>query len=153
MRKGLLAGALAGAAGTTALNAITYADMALRGRPASGMPERTVDEITDRTGVRLGEGESASNRRQGLAALLGFGTGVGVGALYGLISSRGTGASAPAAIGLAVAASMTSAVPAAALGLTDPLGWDAADWLSDMVPHLAYGAVTTATFKKIADGL
>jgi hypothetical protein len=31
--RGLLAGAVAGAAGTTALNAVTYLDMAIRGRP------------------------------------------------------------------------------------------------------------------------
>ena len=34
----LLAGIAAGAAGTTALNATTYLDMALRGRPASRTP-------------------------------------------------------------------------------------------------------------------
>ena len=27
-----------------------------------------------------------------------------------------------------------------ALGLTDPREWSASDWLSDLVPHLAYGA-------------
>ena len=33
--KNVLNGAMAGAAGTTALNAVGYGDMALRGRPAS----------------------------------------------------------------------------------------------------------------------
>ncbi len=33
----LLLGAAAGAAGTTALDAVTYLDMALRGRPASSL--------------------------------------------------------------------------------------------------------------------
>jgi hypothetical protein len=36
---GLLSGAAAGAAGTTALNVITYLDIALRGRPTSTTPE------------------------------------------------------------------------------------------------------------------
>jgi len=34
-------GLLAGAAGTTALTAVTYLDLALRGRPASTLPEET----------------------------------------------------------------------------------------------------------------
>ena len=38
----MLRGAAAGAAGTTALNVVTYLDMAVRGRPASSTPERTV---------------------------------------------------------------------------------------------------------------
>jgi hypothetical protein len=37
MFKGLARGAAAGAAGTTALNAVTYLDMAVRARPASDM--------------------------------------------------------------------------------------------------------------------
>jgi len=36
-------GAVAGAAGTTALNAVGYADMALRGRPASSVPARVAE--------------------------------------------------------------------------------------------------------------
>jgi hypothetical protein len=31
-----------------------------------------------------------------------------------------------------------------ALGVTDPRSWDATSWLSDVIPHLAYGAVTAA---------
>jgi hypothetical protein len=76
----IFAGLLAGAAGTTALNAATYADMALRGRPPSQVPE----QVVDRLGLPLGEGAAASNRRQAVAALLGIGVGVGVGAAYGL---------------------------------------------------------------------
>jgi hypothetical protein len=32
-----------------------------------------------------------------------------------------------------------------ALGVTDPREWHAIGWLSDALPHLAYGAVTVAT--------
>jgi hypothetical protein len=28
------------------------------------------------------------------------------------------------------------------LGVTDPRTWSASDWMSDVVPHVAYGAVT-----------
>lgn len=37
--------------------------------------------------------------------------------------------------------------PMAALGVTDPRTWAAKDWLSDAVPHLAYGLVTAATLQ------
>jgi hypothetical protein len=38
---------LAGAAGTAALNAVTYADMAVRGRAASQTPQRSVRRLAD----------------------------------------------------------------------------------------------------------
>ena len=62
MWRQLLAGAAAGAAGTTALNAATYVDMALRGRPASSTPERSVEAITDRAGLSV-PGDGAERRR------------------------------------------------------------------------------------------
>jgi hypothetical protein len=37
-------GLAAGTAGVTALNAITYLDMALRARPASGSPSQAVEQ-------------------------------------------------------------------------------------------------------------
>jgi hypothetical protein len=33
------------------------------------------------------------------------------------------------------------------LGLTDPSSWSAADWLSDALPHLAYGIAAEATLR------
>ncbi len=38
-------------------------------------------------------------------------------------------------------------VPMAALGVSDPRTWAAKDWLSDAVPHLAYGLVTAAVVR------
>ena len=46
----LLKGALAGAAGTAALNGVTYLDMAVRARPASEAPQQAVDKVADRFG-------------------------------------------------------------------------------------------------------
>jgi hypothetical protein len=69
--RSVLTGAAAGAAGTTGLNAVTYMDMAGRGRPVSGAPEDTVDRLVD--------------------------------------------------------------------------DWSTKDWAADIVPHLVYGLVTTAT--------
>ena len=45
-----LLGAAAGAAGTTALNFLTYVDMAVRGRPASSTPEKTVRDAVGQDG-------------------------------------------------------------------------------------------------------
>ena len=90
MLRELLSGPAAGAAGTTALNAATYADMAWRGRPSSRTPEQTVDAIADRFGFPVaGTGEARANRRSGLGALSGIVTGVGIGALVGLLRAAG----------------------------------------------------------------
>ena len=50
--RGILAGAAAGAAGTTALNLIAYLDMTLRGRGASSTPEDTVEKVHRGRGMR-----------------------------------------------------------------------------------------------------
>jgi hypothetical protein len=42
-----------------------------------------------------------------------------------------------------------SNVPMTALGVTDPRSWGAAGWISDVVPHLAYGLVTAAVAKRL----
>src|SRR5450755_1803758 len=84
MLKRLMQGAAAGAAGTTALNAVTYADMAMRARPSSSTPEQVVEELAKRSGHPVpGSGAERQNRLQGLGALSGLMTGVLVGALAG----------------------------------------------------------------------
>jgi hypothetical protein len=152
--RALLAGAAAGAAGTTALNAVTYADMALRGRPASDTPERVVEEVEHDLGHPLpGTDEEQANRRSGAGALMGIATGVGVGVAYGL--ARGLGLKVPTWVGAALlaATAMTAANgPMTAMGITDPRSWSRADWLSDVVPHLAYGAVAAFTYAAAARG-
>jgi hypothetical protein len=150
MRNGIIAGLLAGAAGTTALNAVGYADMALRGRPASEVPEQLVDTLAERAGVGLGDEETVPGRRQGIAGLLGVATGLGVGAAYGLAGGAHTPMRVTAgAVALATAASLAGEAPAAGTGLTDPRTWAAEDWLADLVPHLAYGVVTAITYDRL----
>jgi hypothetical protein len=150
MRHRIAAGLLAGAAGTTALNAITYADMALRGRAASEVPEQLVDRAAGAAGVEIGEDETAAHRRQGLAALIGFAVGLGTGAAYGLTGgARGAAGVTAGALGLAVAAALAGDGPPVALGLTDPRTWRADAWASDVVPHLAYGVVTAVTYDRL----
>ncbi|MDQ1654447.1 MAG: hypothetical protein QOI35_3647 [Cryptosporangiaceae bacterium] len=142
--RGAVLGAMAGAAGTTALNAVTYLDMAVRGRPVSTVPERTIEVLAGRA-VPGGE-DTRGNRISGLAGLAGLSTGVAVGALFGVLRVLGV-RSGPASGAVVVgAAAMAAAdVPLVRLGITDPRTWGVSGWLSDIVPHLAYGAVTAAT--------
>lgn len=140
---GLLAGAAAGAAGITALNAVTYVDMAVRGRPTSTTPEDTVEKLSELARVPIpGRGATRNNRIEGLAPLTGLGAGVGIGALLGLV--RAAGFRPPPAITM-VAATVGALIgtngPMTVLGIADPRTWALKDWVSDIVPHAAYGIV------------
>lgn len=144
-----LAGTVAGAAATTALNAVTYADMVLRGRGTSSAPEETVERLSEATHVPVpGEGELRRNRVAGLGPILGMANGLGVGALYGAARAAGWSPRLPlASVATSVAAMLASDVPMAALKVSDPRTWRPADWLADAVPHLVYGAVTAAVYE------
>jgi len=127
--RGAFVGAVAGAVGTLALNATTYADMAIRARPASSVPAEVAGKFAEGVGVDLSGGdgrEAAQNRRSGLGALFGIATGLGVGAAYRLVrSALGPEVSrtkAGVVLGLAARA---ADVPSAALGVTDPTKWGA----------------------------
>ena len=151
MGLGILAGAAAGAAGTSALNAATYLDMTIRGRSASDTPQRTVQKLADQAGVDVpGEGDTRDNRLTGLGSLSGIATGVGVGAAFGVL--RRVGLRPPtliggALVGLAAMAATDSSM--ASMKISDPRSWSAADWLADLLPHLAYGLVTYATLQAL----
>ncbi|GAA5183066.1 hypothetical protein GCM10023322_21440 [Rugosimonospora acidiphila] len=144
----MLLGAVAGAAGTTALNAVTYLDMVWRARPASSTPERTIDQLASRVGTHIpGDDEQRGNRRSALGALNGIVTGMAVGAGYGL--ARALGFQPPLWAGALIAggaAMLTADGSITALGVSNPRTWSRTDWLSDAIPHLAYGAVTAATY-------
>jgi hypothetical protein len=149
--RGILNGAAAGAAGTTALNTATYLDMAIRGRPASSTPEETVKKLAETTGVTIpGDDKTRSNRIAGLGPLTGLMMGVGVGAGLGLARAAG-GSAGWKAGGLATGLALTGAAlvggngPMTALGVTDPRSWTLKEWMTDIMPHLAYGAVATCT--------
>ncbi len=142
-------GAAAGAAGTTALNAVTYLDMAGRGRSSSRTPEQTIEKLAAKAHITIPGGKDAQrNRISGLGALNGIAAGVGGGAAIaalhtpkGGLSVAGTGVLAAVAVMALTNGSM------AALGITDPREWSAGDWVSDLIPHLAYGLVTAAALK------
>jgi hypothetical protein len=143
----VLRGAAAGAAGTTALDAVTYLDVAVRGRPGSSTPEKTVEALAEKAHVRIpGDEERRQNRIEGLGPLTGLVAGVGVGVLVGL--ARAAGFRTQPLVGTAlttVGVLVASNGPMTVLGITDPRTWSATDWVSDIVPHLAYGVVVKTT--------
>ena len=153
----VLRGAIAGAVGTIALDLMTYGDMLLRGRGASSVPARMAGVLAAQFGISplasSTTGDVPDNRRQAAGALLGYGTGVGTGALYGLVRGEEAGGASPvagAAVGLSAMAA--SDAPIALTGVSDPATWSATDWLSDIIPHLVYGLVTVAVYEVIGEG-
>lgn len=149
---GAILGAAAGAAGTTALNLVTYVDMALRGRPTSDTPEQTVEALAETAHVHIpGEGDVRKNRIAGLGPLTGIAAGLGVGTLLGVL--RAAGGRAPLVVSSAItglAAMAATDGSMTALGVTDPRAWKGKDWFADAVPHLAYGLVTAAVLDRLA---
>lgn len=149
--RGLRGGLAAGAVGTAVLNAVTYADMAWRGRDASTMPADVVDALAQRLGTEVGgsRGER-SNRRTALAALTGTVAGLGVGAVVG--TARAAGLRLPPVVGGVVTGALAMAAtdgPAHALGVTDVREWTGQDWVADAVPHLAFGLAAHSTLRLV----
>lgn len=144
-----LRGAAAGAAGTTALNAVTYLDMTVRGRGTSSTPEQTVEKLAEAAHVSIpGQGEVRENRLKGLGPLTGLAAGAGVGVVAGLARATGLRFATPAGTALTMVAVLVAANgPMTVLGITDPRTWSATDWLSDLVPHLAYALVVQTTME------
>lgn len=145
-------GAIAGATGTMALDLTTYGDMLLRGRAASGVPASIAGVMAD--ALRIAPlassttGKQADSRREAAGALLGYATGIGIGVAYGVLRGEQRRVATPVAgavVGLLAMAA--SDIPIAASGVSDPRAWTAADWLSDLIPHLVYGVVTVAVYE------
>lgn len=147
----LTRGLRAGAVGTALINMSTYADMALRGRPASPIPEADVQRLAALANIRLGHDEKTSDaRRSGLASLMGYATGFGVGIGYASLEpilSRLPRAVRAALVGM-TAMALTDAV-STALGSTDPRTWSVQAWAADAVPHLVYGAGVVAAYEAL----
>ncbi len=154
MRRELLTGIAAGAAGTTALNAVTYLDMVVRARPASSTPQQTVRRAEELTHVTLSDqgpdSEPAKNRRSGFGSLLGIPAGLCAGAVYGVARARLSNVPLPLrGVAAGLTANIASTGPMALLGVTDPRSWPASSWLSDVVPHLAFGLATAAVYERM----
>src|SRR5258706_14304525 len=113
--------------------------MLIRGRPSSDVPAQVADKLAQRVGVDLaadaggcgGEGKDGAaaqaqeqGRLSGLGALMGYATGLTVGALYGLARPASGKLSLPlAGLALGGVAMACSDVPAVATGATDPKTW------------------------------
>jgi hypothetical protein len=73
---------------------------------------------------------------------------VGTAVVLGALRSAGIRPGLAASSLAAAADAMTaSTAPMTALGITDPRTWTAQAWISDVIPHLAYGAVTAAVLQ------
>ncbi|WDZ83180.1 hypothetical protein [Micromonospora cathayae] len=149
MTRPLVDGMIAGAAGSAALNMVSYLDMVARARPASGTPDATAARLADLTHTDLGPPEQATNRRAGLGPLLGYGLGVTVAAGFAALT-RHRRPGWPTTVTLLGGGVMAlSAGGMTALGVTDPRRWTRTDWLSDLAPHLAYGLVAAAVWNRL----
>lgn len=148
----LVRGAIAGAAGTTALNAVTFADMALRGRPASSTPQDTVERGLALLGTEVpGDGKQKEARSIALGSLLGVASGTAVGVAVAALRAGGwpTGRTATAATTWTLVM-IAGNGPMTALGVTDPRTWAATDWAADVIPHVAYAAAATAALRGLS---
>ncbi len=155
--RNVMIGAIAGAAGTMALDIASYGDMVVRGRQSSNMPAEVVRRLAEKAGVEpLAKPDEAvddktKNRRSALGALSGYGVGLAIGALYG--ATRPLTNRLPlafAALGVGAAAMLAADVPAVRLGATDLRDWTAASWISDVIPHVAFGLTTVLVVNAIA---
>jgi hypothetical protein len=143
----LVKGLIAGAAGTTALNTASYLDMLVRARGASSTPEQAVEKLADLTHTDLGDGEQAGNRKEALGSLMGYATGVGSAIAYGVLAGRRHRPWPLGVLALTALAMSGSNVPLTLLGATDPRTWPAGSWVSDVIPHLAYGITAYAAYE------
>lgn len=150
-------GALAGAAGSAVLDITTYADMAIRGRPPSELPQKMVKEIAHRAHVSPFDkpdeqlSESDKHRETAFGALLGYADGLSVGAAYGAMRPAMRNVSwFWAGVALAVLTMTLSEGSATALKQTDPRKWGLSGWIGDLVPRFVYGWVTALTFDSLA---
>jgi len=158
-------GALAGAAGTAALNISTYVDMTMRGRGSIGVPAKVAGNLTEALGLDLeaqahgqdnasdSEKAKAQHRLSGLGALMGYATGLGIGALYGVTRPFLRKAPLPlVGLALGAAAMIASDAPATITCATNPKTWGVSGWLSDIAPHAVYGLATAAAYELYASG-
>ncbi|MEY2431285.1 MAG: hypothetical protein QOC92_1010 [Acidimicrobiaceae bacterium] len=148
MKRGALAGAIAGAVGTLTLDIVSYVDMFVQGRAPSSLPGDAAASVAGMVGIDLsGDDDASKNRRSALGAILGYSTGILVGAAYGVVRRRPGSSRAGIRLGASVMAIANG--PMVAQGLTDPREWGAVGWISDIVPHMAYGIVTARTYEAI----
>ncbi|GIJ29905.1 hypothetical protein Vqi01_50670 [Micromonospora qiuiae] len=142
-------GLVVGAVGSTALNILTYLDMVLRARPASRTPEESAGKLADTVHLDLGPSDQAASRRSGLGALMGYGAGLAAAVGFAALARGRRQPFLRAAVLLGGGAMTLADGSLALLGVTDPRTWRRADWVTDLVPHLAYGLAAAATWNRL----
>lgn len=143
---------MAGAVGTLALDVVSYGDMLVQGRAASVLPAEAAARVAEQAGIALGPADDprTANRRAAFGAILGYTTGVAVGAVLGAAwRFRKPASSTRRGLTAAGVAMVAANGPMVAQGLTDPRTWGVKGWVSDVVPHVAYGVATAATYRMI----
>lgn len=141
-------GLAAGAVGTTVIEAVTWLDMALTGRAPSTAQDDTTVGVLTRLGVPTPQD---AHRRSAYGALGGIAAGLGIGVASSVARSLGLKVSAPVGAVLTGATAMVATdVPMVLTGVSDPRTWTRADWVRDVVPHLAYGVGVRWTLDRMA---
>jgi hypothetical protein len=126
--------------------------MAVRARPASDAQRKTAERLAAAVGLAVpGESQAARNNRlDGAGAVAGIAIGALVGVAGGLMHSAVW--RTPLVLEAVALGAMAMAVTdggMTALAVADPRSWTVADWLSDAVPHLAFGLAAAATLRAV----
>ena len=124
--------------------------MVIRARPASELPAQAATRLAEDANIVLGSQEPIGPRSQAIGPLMGFAVGLGWGAAYTLVRSWIRVPVRAAALGLAVVAMVSSDAALVAQDLTEPREWGVSGWLSDVLPHLAYGPAAAAPYELFA---
>lgn len=144
----LSSGLIAGAAGTAALNIVTYADMAFRGRPASRLPSEVAQRLLAKVGAT--SAATSDERADGAGALLGYASGLTYGLVYASFRrARPEWRPGAADVGVLAGISATGETVATILGLTNPRRWGLEGWMMTAVPRLTYALTAITVFQRI----
>ena len=147
---GISAGLLAGAAGATAKNAVSYLDQASTGSEPVSSPTGSTVTNTATTASAVAAQTVDRTRGAALGPLGGLAIGVGVGAAAGLMrGSNATPNPVVAAVVMGVAAMGVGDGVAAAAGQSP--SFSANKLIRDLVAHLSYGAVTGYALHRMLD--
>jgi hypothetical protein len=148
----VVAGLLAGASGMAAIDGVTWLDMLARGRPPNDVPERSVAMLLRKVGIDIVDDRrpATEHRKMALGALAGYGVGLGLGALYGIVAGPRRPRVRAAGAALGVAALLSTDVPLLLQGLMRPADGGSVNFMAaDLVPHLTYGLATAAAYRVI----
>lgn len=148
---GVTGGLLAGAAGATAKNAVSYLDQALThdappSSPNSSTVAQTAGSVADAAGA-----ETSGARVTAAGALGGLGIGLGVGAVAGVVRGANRTPNPLVAALITGLAAMGVGDGLAAVTHSSKKVTQPTQLARDVVSHTAYGAVTAYALHRILD--